>query len=39
MATAPKILVTRIRGLLDRLVACRRLSNDDQEVVGDEIAA
>lgn len=39
MATGLKILVTRIRGLLDRLVACRRLSNDDQEVVGDEVAA
>lgn len=39
MATAPKTLVARIRGLLDRLVACRRLSNDDQEVVGDEVAA
>ena len=39
MATAPKTLVTRIRGLLDRLAACRRLSTDDQEVVGDDVAA
>jgi HEAT repeat protein len=39
MTAAPKTLVARIRGLLDRLAACRRLSNDDQEVVGDEVAA
>lgn len=39
MAAASKTLVTRLRGLLDRLAACRRLSNDDQEVVGDEVAA
>lgn len=28
-----------IRRLLDRLVGCRRLSNDEQEVVGDQVAA
>jgi HEAT repeat protein len=31
-------LVHRIRGLLDRLVDCRRLDNDNQEIIGDEIA-
>ena len=39
MAAAPKTLVTRIRDLLDRLVACSELSNDDQEVVADAVAA
>jgi HEAT repeats len=38
MASAPKHLVTLIRGLLDRLVACRRMSNDEQEEIGDEVA-
>ena len=33
-------LTSHIRALLDRLVACRQLSNDDeQEVVGDEVMA
>jgi hypothetical protein len=32
-------LVARIRGLLDRLVACRRLDSDGQEAVHDEVAA
>ncbi len=39
MATVPKTQVERIRSLLDRLTACRRLSNDDQEVVSDEVAS
>jgi len=39
MAAVSKNLVIRIRGLLDRLAASRRLSNDEQEVVGDEVAA
>ncbi|MEN1679140.1 MAG: HEAT repeat domain-containing protein [Planctomycetota bacterium] len=39
MANAPKELRTRIRKLLDRLVQSRRLSNEDQEVIGDEVAA
>jgi hypothetical protein len=34
----PTNLVTHIRSLLDRLAASRRLSNDEQEEVGDEVA-
>ena len=32
-------LTAQIRGLLDRLVACRQLSTDEQETVGDEVMA
>jgi len=39
MATVAKTQVARIRSLLDRLANFRRLSNDDQESVSDEIAA
>ena len=39
MTTGTKNLAIRIRGLLDQLVACRHLSNDEQEVVMDEVAA
>lgn len=39
MATQCDDLADRIRGLLDRLVASRRLDNDDQEAIGDEVAA
>lgn len=39
MATTSKELTTRIRTLLDRLIHSRRLDNDGQEVIGDEIAA
>ena len=39
MPTTPKSLVAQIRGLLDRLVACRSLANDDQEVISDAVAA
>lgn len=39
MSTASKELTTRIRTLLDRLVQSRRLANDDQEVIADEVAA
>jgi len=35
----PKNLVSHIRGLLDRLVAARQFSTDEQEIVGDEVAA
>jgi len=34
MATQCDDLADRIRGLLDRLVASRRLDNDDQEAIG-----
>lgn len=39
MTTTSKELTTRIRRLLDRLVQSRRLDNDGQEVIGDEVAA
>jgi hypothetical protein len=39
MTTPPKELTTRIRELLDRLVQSRRLDNDGQEVISDEVAA
>ena len=39
MGKEPQSLALRIRGLLDRLVACRQLSTDEQEIVGDEVAA
>jgi hypothetical protein len=39
MGKEPKNLALRIGGLLDRLVACRQLSTDEQEIVGDEVAA
>ena len=39
MTAASKDLTERIRTLLERLVQSRRLSNDDREVIGDEIAA
>ena len=39
MTTGTKTLAIRIRGLLDQLVACRHLSNDEQEVVMNEVAA
>lgn len=39
MPTNPTALITRIRGLLDRLVASRDLAEDEQEVVADEVAA
>jgi HEAT repeat protein len=39
MTTAPDRLCIQIRRLLDRLVNSRRLSNDEQEAVGDEVAA
>ena len=39
MGKEPKNLASRIRGLLDRLVACRQLSTDEQEIVGDEVMA
>ena len=39
MTTTSKELTTRIKTLLDRLVQSRQLSNDDQEVIGDEVAA
>src|SRR5262245_43714006 len=39
MGAQPENLVARIRELLDRLVACRRLGNDEQEAVHDEVAA
>lgn len=39
MTPASKELTARIRTLLDRLVQSRRLPNDDQEVIGDEVAA
>lgn len=32
-------LTSLIRELLDRLVACRQLANDEQEVIGDEVMA
>lgn len=32
-------LTSLIRELLDRLVACRQLTNDEQEVIGDEVMA
>ena len=32
-------LTSRIRKMLDRLVACLQLSTDEQEVVGDEVMA
>ena len=38
MPTPSNNLVNRIRGLLDRLVACRRLDSDEQEVIGDQVA-
>lgn len=39
MPTELSALVTRIRGLLDRLVASRSLDNDEKELVIDEVAA
>jgi hypothetical protein len=39
MTAASKDLTERIRTLLERLVQSRRLSNDDREVIGDEIVA
>ena len=39
MATESTNLTSRIRGLLDRLVASRQLSNDEQEIVCDEVMA
>jgi hypothetical protein len=39
MTSASKDLTERIRTLLERLVQSRRLSNDDREVIGDEIVA
>jgi HEAT repeat protein len=39
MAQEQKILVSRIRGLLDRLVASRQLTTDEQEDIGDEVMA
>ena len=39
MSNEFKDLTSHIRGLLDRLVACRQLSNDEQEIVGDEVMA
>ena len=38
MTTPPNSLISQVRGLLDRLVACRRQDNDEQEVVGDAVA-
>src|SRR5262249_10939562 len=32
-------LVARIRGLLDRLVACQRLGSDEREIAHNEVAA
>jgi HEAT repeat protein len=37
MTTSQEILVSQIRDLLDRLVACRRLDNEGQEVVCDAV--
>jgi hypothetical protein len=39
MAKDAENLTSHIRALLDHLVACRQLSNDEQEVVGDEVMA
>jgi hypothetical protein len=39
MTSASKETVTRVRRLLDCLVSSQRLSNDDKEVVYDEVAA
>jgi HEAT repeat protein len=39
MAMPPNPLVAQVGGLLDRLVACRRQDNDEQEAVCDEVAA
>lgn len=39
MVMRRKSLIAQIRGLLDRLAASRRLDNDEQEVIGDEVAA
>lgn len=39
MGREAKNLTSHIRGLLDRLVACRQSSNDEQELVGDEVMA
>ncbi len=39
MSATSKELTTRVQMLLDRLVKSRHLSNNDQEVIGDEVAA
>ena len=39
MEEESKNLTARIRGMWDRVVACRQLSSDEQEVVGAEVMA
>lgn len=39
MGNESKTLASRIRGMLDALVACRQLSTDEQETVGDQVLA